>query len=139
MIRMASQATACSCECGDSDWEDDGEDDWTFCECTCCGPPGQGCTVRCSEILRVETCRRRGGALARGILKDGDFFDKNEHPKFCGDCIEHGLLDLRRKAVQKKRNAEQEGPAAKRVCNAASTGSMPSSGPAQWRPPAGKK
>ena len=134
MIRMASQATACSCECGDSDWEDDAEDDWTFCECTGCGPPGQGCTVRCSEVLRIKVAMERGkntGVVARAMLEDGDSIDKNEHPKFCGDCIEHGLLDLRRKAVQRRRNAEQEGPAAKRVCNAASTGSMPSSGPAQ--------
>jgi hypothetical protein len=38
---------------------------------------------------------------------------KKEHPLFCDQCRSHGLLDLRRKAIQrmhlKKRSAETQG------------------------------
>ena len=82
----------------------------TCCECKCCGLPRQGCNVRCPEFVKMMIARRRGKNLS--VLRDlasSEPIDKEAHPKFCGDCVDHALLDLRRQAVKRKReNTERE-------------------------------
>ena len=78
---------------------------WTNCECRICGT-NQACTVPCSEILRYSTALTRGKhheftqacRLFRGVADYTEDF-KASHPKFCGDCIDHGLLKLSVEAV----------------------------------------
>ena len=125
---------------------DEGGSVWTYCECKLCGPDGQGCKVRCDELCRGLFTLMRGKSLRELAQAEMDedgaaSVDKDKHPKYCGDCREHALLDLRRKAVKRRReNDEQERLAAKRQqrneitakgdCKAASSDSVPSSGPA---------
>ena len=130
-----AMACACGCDCGVDDGHilDDDEDpvNWSCCECKCCGIAGQGCKMHCSEILRVNLAQKRGEDAAalvsaydeNGVLNHDEI--KKENPKFCGDCREHGLIELRRKAVQRSRkrhvDAEKDGsaePLTKKQCNA---------------------
>ena len=105
----------CVCDCGERTPTDDDRraplDDeipWTRCECKCCGDAGQGCRMALSEVTRICTARYRGRAeeVAQHMNEawpnlSEDF--KRENPKFCGDCMDHGVLVLRRAAVQKAR------------------------------------
>ena len=125
---------------------DEGGSVWTYCECKLCGPDGQGCKVRCDELCRGLFTVMRGKSLRELAQAEMDedgaaSVDKDKYPKYCEDCREHALLDLRRKAVKRRRdNDEQERLAAKRKqrneitakgdCKAASSDSVPSSGPA---------
>ena len=144
---------ACGCDCGekkvaeDADEDEDegqgqgqaqgegeGEDQGDFfscCECKCCGILGQGCTVPCSELLRIGVAEERGkdcSILTRRMSTELDLQHlAKENPKLCGDCRDHGLLDLRLKAVQRmhsrkrKRSPEndEDQPMANRTHNAA--------------------
>ena len=75
-----------------------------FCECKCCGLPGQGCNVRCHESVRMMIAIRRGCNLSflRDLASSGHV-DKEAHPMFCGACVDHALLELRSQAVKRKR------------------------------------
>ena len=98
----------CECDCGDVEGD---ESNWSCCECTLCGI-GQ-CSVRCSEVVRFWVATERGHdrkglhdrMAAPGGLSDED---KVVYPKFCGDCREHQLLIIRRKAVVKSRDRRRE-------------------------------
>ena len=61
------------------------------------------------------------GVLMRAMLQNGLSAElKKEHPLFCGGCRDHGLLDLRCKAVQRRRKLredDQEHGGAKRARN----------------------
>ena len=82
------------------------------CECRHCGPTGQGCQIICDPI------RRGMIAITRGIdartlfdaLPANDVTDemKQHHPLLCRGCLEHGLLELRRKAVRRRRMHRDE-------------------------------
>ena len=120
---------ACGCDCGL--WDDSDESpacEWTRCECKVCGIPGQGCKIRCSEVRRWFLAHQRckDVEFQRACENVGCSSDtKKEHPKFCEDCVSHGLLDLRRQSVQRsrKRRADaQEDGLAKKAFKADSTG-----------------
>ena len=107
----------CGCNCDADDGritldnfaDDEDPVNWSCCECKCCGISGQGCKVPCSEIVRLLVAEQRGKdayALMRAYdenFKLNNDEIKKEHPKFCDDCREHGLLELRRQAVQRSR------------------------------------
>ena len=101
---------------------------WTYCECKLCGPDGQGCKVRCDELCRGLFTLMRGKSLRELAQAEMDedgaaSVDKDKYPKYCEDCREHALLDLRRKAVKRRReNDEQERLAAKRKLEVAGGG-----------------
>jgi len=125
---------ACGCDC--REWVDQVTDQtlvdegWSCCECKCCGIPGQQCKELCSEVCRLGSALERGKDANALMMTYGDHMapsleTKKEHPMFCGQCRSHGLLDLRRKAVQRmhmlKRSAETQGAsAANRTRKAAS-------------------
>jgi len=125
---------ACRCTC--REWVDQLTDQmlvdegWSFCECKCCGIPGQQCKELCSEICKVDLARRRGKDVDALMMSYGDDMTlpletKKDHPIFCEDCRCHGLFDLRCQAVQRvhmrKRSAETQGAsAAKRMHKATS-------------------
>jgi len=106
----------CACDCGERTPTDDDRrvplDDeipWTRCECKCCGDAGQGCRVPLSELARIFIASERGRAeevaqhmmAEAGLNLSEDF--KRENPKFCDDCIDHGMLGLRHAAVRRVR------------------------------------
>ena len=78
---------------------------WTHCECRICGT-NQACTVPCSEILGYSTALTRGKLheftqacrLFRCVSDYSEDF-KASHRKFCGSCIDHGLLQFSVEAV----------------------------------------
>ena len=109
--------TLCSCNCADGDRisldvdEDRIEEEWTQCECRQCGTI-QGCNVVCSEISRIMIAQQRGKIKEfEQIMRSFDTLHeavqdasiKKNVPKCCGDCVDHGLLELRRQAVQRGR------------------------------------
>ena len=121
--QIAEADAACRCDCGGMQREGQGQGQgqgggegedamglMSCCECKCCGILGQGCTVQCSELVRICVAGKRGkdcsilmqrlhGSVARSVAK--------ENPKFCGCCRDHGLLDLRLKAVQRMRKRKR--------------------------------
>ena len=141
---IAEADAACGCDCGEYAAEEEGQgqgqgegegedqgDLWSCCECKCCGILGQGCTVPCSEILRIGTALERGKDCSILMQRMSTELDlqhlAKENPKFCGDCRDHGCLELRRQAVQRmhsrkpKRSPEndEDQPMAKRMDSAA--------------------
>ena len=104
------------------------DEGWSFCECKCCGIPGQQCKELCSEICRVDLARRRGKDVDALKMSYGDDMNlpletKKDHPIFCDDCRCHGLFDLRcqQSRHMRKRSAEKQGAsAAKRMHKATS-------------------
>ena len=133
-------ATVCGCDCADAQSRIPLAVDpvvlsgWSCCECQCCGIPDQGCTVQCSDLLRIWTTAERGKDTKDIVSALWGCCDKitlptetkKEYPKFCGDCRDHGLLDLRRKATQQRRKRcadKQEDSAAKRVHKASASSS----------------
>ena len=119
---ILEEDAACGCACGEyafepceGQGEGEGENEgdlWSRCECKCCGILGQGCIVRCSEILRIETARQRGKDLSILMQRMSTELDlqhlAKESPKFCCDCQDHALLELRREAVQRMRWRKRE-------------------------------
>ena len=112
-------APLCGCDCGlfmsdetaSSSILDVG---WTNCECRFCGT-NQACTVACSEVLRYSIALSRGKhheftQACRSFRGREDFTEdfKASHPKFCGDCIDHGLLQLRVEAVRRAKKRREE-------------------------------
>ena len=88
---------------------------------------GCDCNVACPEIRRCFTalCRGKYCEFNEDIREFRGFGDLTEefklkYPKFCGDCMRHGLLQLRVEAVRRarKRRAEFDGSilANQRVC-----------------------
>ena len=116
-------ASPCGCDCGlfTSDETSDETTStsslaggWTNCECRFCGT-NQACTVPCSEITRYFTALSRGKyheftEACRAFRGLEDFTEdfKANHPKFCGDCIDHGLLQLRVEAVRRAKKRREE-------------------------------
>ena len=87
-------------------------DFFSCCECKLCGILGQGCNVGCSEMVRVMTAHERGGEpralnLLGRMSPLPELNAKEDNPKLCGDCRDHGLLTFRREAVQRARAARQ--------------------------------
>ena len=77
----------------------------TLCECRICGT-NQACKVPCSEILRYSTALTCGKLheftqASRLFLCVSDYSEdfKASYPKFCGSCMDHGLLHFRGDAV----------------------------------------
>ena len=122
MPLIAEADVACGCDCGayvaeegQGQGEGEGEnqgDLWSCCDCKCCGILGQGCTVPCSEMLRIETARQRGkdcSILMQIMSTELDLQHlAKENPKFCRDCWDHGLLKLRLEAVQRMRSRKRQ-------------------------------
>ena len=133
MQQIKQADAACGCDCGekvtgDADMdsgafdhlpgegpgEGEGElrDFFSCCECKLCGILGQGCNVGCSEMVRVMTAHERGGEpralnLLGRMSPLPELNAKEDNPKLCGDCRDHGLLTFRREAVQRARAARQ--------------------------------
>jgi hypothetical protein len=74
--------------------------------------------VPCSERLRVEVAHERGKDIRALMLNYDDSGRvlcpyvlmelQKEHPKFCGDCRDHGLIALRLEAIQRMRKRVAE-------------------------------
>ena len=79
---------------------------WSCCECKFCGIRGEGCKVRCHEICRITVAEERSAGGEEGFPAEIE----EEHPKFCENCLEHGVLDLHLKAAQRgeKRRADAQ-------------------------------
>ena len=124
---IAEADAACGCGCGEETPEEEGQgqgqgegegegenqgDLWSCCECKCCGILGQGCLTLCSELLRIETADQRGkdrSILMQRMSTELDLQHlAKENPKFCGDCMDHGLLELRCKAVQRMHSRKRK-------------------------------
>ena len=106
-------ACGCDCEIGlRRTGEDDSTDQLCFCECQLCGPPGQGCQIRCYQVLRVATTIERGLDAQRLIreLNENRVSEemKREHPLLCGQCRDHALLNIRRTAVLRSRKRRRD-------------------------------
>jgi len=102
------QDSACGCPC--AEWSDTPSDaPWTQCECQECGEAGQGCRTRLSELQRIFIAVERMGGFneASPRLRLTEDFQRRS-PKFCNDCTRHGLLALKRAAVQRARDRRQE-------------------------------
>ena len=112
-------APLCRCDCGLFMSDDSASSitldlGWTKCECRFCGTH-EGCTVACSEVLRytIAVDRGKGDEFSqacpslRGSEDLTDSF-KASHPKFCADCMEHGLLQLKLDAVLRARKRREE-------------------------------
>ena len=108
-----SNLPACGCDCGffasdpPSEW-------WSNCECRLCGT-NQACTVPCSEIRRYFTAIQRGKAhefnqACVPFRSPADFTEefKANHPKFCGSCIDHGILQLNVEGVPRPIKRREE-------------------------------
>ena len=109
--------TLCCCNCADGDSSNIDEEwlnrleerGWSQCECRHCGTI-QGCNVPVSDAMRFIIAHKRG--KENELQQAMQLFDtaeeeegsiKKNHPKLCEDCIDHGLLELRRQAVQRGR------------------------------------
>ena len=123
LLAKAQAHTACGCNCDDATQriqfpvDMQRPDMLTCCECKCCGTPGKGCKVRCSELLRMFVAHERGKNL-RMFTESYHPEMKDQHPLFCEDCRDHGLDELKRQAIanrRKRRIAQGSGDAAKRV------------------------
>ena len=120
-------APLCGCDCSlDTPDAIHSSSGLTYCECCHCGT-NQACNVACPEIRRCFTALCRGkycefNEYIREFRGFGDLTEefKLKYPKFCGDCMRHGLLQLRVEAVRcaRKRRAEFDGSilANQRVC-----------------------
>jgi len=98
------QDSACGCPC--AEWSDTpGDVAWARFECQECGEAGQGCRTQISEVARIfaalDVAEQMDEASPRLRLTE-DF--QRQSPKFCGDCRDHGLLALKRAAVQRARD-----------------------------------
>ena len=73
--------------------------------------------VVCAEIVRYFTALCRGRDKYHEFIDDVQAFPRSEdltedckvkHPKFCWDCMDHGLLQLRVEAVRRARKRRAE-------------------------------
>ena len=102
-----SDPSTCGCECGDPNADMVSlaaeHDDFPLqCTCRSCGPGGpteRRCQIRVDLVRAWWTNHRRGWPIPEA----GASRFLAERPVFCGHCIDHGLLELRKAAVLRAR------------------------------------